>query len=177
MFESLGHITNDGGYVVVRRGTLLRRWLSAQEALRQTQIPARALYGRKRFLAELAKPAAAGEIAVAVGGFHACAARELLHVVEPGPIELHVGVHAMGLLHEQWQRCSMQDADVVLLPSATFAESMFRPRRLGFESLTHEGLPVVDVVQAALDVWTKPMGGREQSRFIIDDVLKWSDDD
>lgn len=174
-FSDLGFVVNDGGYVVVRKEELFRRWFAAQDAMRDARIPARSLTGVKKLLADLAAPVESGTASAAVGGYAACDARGMLHVLRPGPIEVHVDGRAMGALSHRFRRCERHEADVILLPSAWCAASVFRAAAL--ETLRVEGLPVVDAIQAALDVWTIPLGGQEQARFVVDTVFGGHDGD
>jgi hypothetical protein len=175
-FTDLGHLVRGtDGFDVVRRDELMRLWFSSMELTRDWRIPVRSLYGPQRFLDALAARVARSEVSAALGGFAACAARQMLHVVEPGPVEVHVDGRAMALVWDHAVRVERRDADVFIVPSAAYAASIFRPLR--WESAV-DGLQPVDPIQCALDVWSLPgPGGREQARFIVEHVLRWSDGD
>ena len=175
-FGELGHVVkSDDGYVVARKSELMRRWLASVEMTRDWRMPVRARYGRTRLLSALAAHVAADRGYAALGGFAACETRRMLHVVEPGPMEIHIDGRSMNVINDNTERCERRDADALIVPSAAFAASIFRPLR--WEKPARTGLVAVDPIQAALDVWTQPLGGKEQARFIIDEGLKWRDGD
>lgn len=177
-FTTLGHLVRGAdGFEVVRRAELLRLWLSSMDLVRDWRIPARTFFGTKRLLADLAKGVAAAKIEAALGGFAACDARGILHVVDPGAVEIHVDENASVIVWEQAERCDERDADVHLIPSSVFAASVFRPLRWE-KKQRRDVLPIVDAIQMALDVWpVAARGGQEQARFIIANVLGWLDGD
>jgi hypothetical protein len=73
---------------------------------------------------------------------------------------------------EAWELadCDSRDAHLVLV-RPRFPESVFRG------TVQRKDLPVVDVLQAALDVRSQKPRGGEQADFIIDHVLKWRDEE
>lgn len=180
-FRELGHLVDDDGYQIVRRGKLMRRWLASSEAWRELRIPMRAHFGVPQLLATLARrnrqcvtERASKSGCAALGGFSACEARGVLHVLTPGPMVLHLDGEGLAEGMQLAERCARSDADVLFVPSAAIAATVFRP--LAWEDVREDVLPAVDMLQAALDVWTEPVGGEEQARYIIDEVLRFTDD-
>ena len=177
-FTELGHLVRAAdGFEVARKDDLMRLWLTSMELTRDWRIPVRGHYGGVRLLEALSKKVAKSEASAALGGFAACEAHRVLHVVEGGPIEVHADGRAMAIVWEHAERVERRDAQLFIVPSAAYAASIFRPLRWQ-PHIAGAYLPPVDVIQAALDVWSLPAhGGREQARFIVDNVLKWSDGD
>lgn len=178
-FAELGHVVRGSrGFEVVRRDELMRLWFASMELTRDWRIPVRSRYGAARLLEALAVKVSRGEASAALGGFAACDARGMLHVVESGPVEVHADRRAMAIVWDHAERVERRDADALIVPSAAYAASIFRPLRWDPEMRGPGTLHPVDVVQSALDVWSLPaLGGREQARYIVENVLKWSDGD
>lgn len=179
-FTALGHVVRDvDGFRVVRRDALMRRWFSRMEVVRDARIPVRPFYGAERTIAALARQAVDARAAgarmpvAALAGFGACAARGVLHAQERGVVEVHLGGRALAELTRHGERVAHRDATLIALPSAAASTSIYGP--LTWEPSRAEALPAVDLIQAALDVWTQPLGGKEQARYIVDDVLGWRD--
>jgi hypothetical protein len=175
MFLDLGHlVVDDAGYRVVRRPELIRRWLAWQESWFDARIPVAARDGKQRALAEIAANLHREDVKVAFGGFAACKAHRALHVVTRPADELHMNNAARTKLERLFRRCAAADADFLIDPSGAREAGIFRP--LAHEKRTAREIPVVDLLQAALDVWSQP-SGREQARFVVDDVLGMGDGD
>ena len=180
-FTEIGHLVRDvDGFKVIRRAELMRRWLARMEMMRDARIPIRPHYGIEAFLQTLAGQSfrnvgtsTSKTASAALGGFAACDARHVLHVLERGRPEIHVDGRAMGEIWHHAERCSRKDATLFIIPSAAFSLSIYGP--LTWEKAREGELQPVDLIQAALDVWTHPMGGQEQAHHIIDDVLGYAD--
>lgn len=180
-FTELGHLVRDvDGFRVIRRGGLMRRWLSRMEVTRDWRIPVRAYYGLAELLSVLARQSAvhterseSRTASAALAGLAACEARGVPHAHQRGPLAVHVDGRAMGELWKHAERCDRRDASALAIPSAAFALSIYGP--LTWEPATAEKLQPVDLIQAALDVWTEPVGGKEQAMYIVEDVLGWRD--
>lgn len=104
---------------------------------------------------------------VAVGGFEAASRLGLLHVAGVGVPELHVRGRLEPLLAERGLiQVERRDADYGLIHSP-YSESVFR----GAQVL--DQLPIVDVLQAALDVVGSKARGREQAEYLVERILEW----
>jgi hypothetical protein len=97
-----------------------------------------------------------------LGVLHAPVAQRELYVVgDPGA--------AM----EEWNLEACEDRDAHFrLRHARFPKSILRGRLVNEK----ENLPVVDVLQAALDVCGHAARGAEQAEYIINHVLGWEDE-
>jgi hypothetical protein len=82
--------------------------------------------------------------------------------------EVYVEDTAKALAAWHLEPCDPRDAHLVLLRTP-FAESIFRP------PTTMQGLRVVDILQAALDVSRHAARGFEQAEYIVHEVLGWKD--
>lgn len=104
---------------------------------------------------------------VAVGGFEAASRLGLLHVAGVGIPELHVRGRLDALLAGRGLvEVERRDADYGLIRAA-HPESVFR----GAQVL--DRLPIVDVLQAALDVAGSKVRGSEQAEYLVDRILEW----
>lgn len=104
---------------------------------------------------------------VVVGGFEAASRLGLLHVAGVGVPELHVRAPLESLLAERGLvQVEKRDASFGLVRSP-FPESVFR----GAQVL--DRLPVVDVLQSALDVVASKARGNEQAEFLVERILEW----
>jgi hypothetical protein len=157
--------TSDG-FVVSRRGDLVRAWVEHARRERAPRLPVRWVYGPPPHPTAPFKMN--DRIRCAVGGFEACAALGVQHASFGLP-EVHVEGDLERAL-ETWDlvRCDARDAHVVLR-RAPFPQSVFRA------TSSFDGVPVVDVLQAALDVSRHAARGREQADYIFHDVLGWRD--
>ena len=104
---------------------------------------------------------------VVVGGFEAASRLGLLHVAGAGAPELHVRDPLESLLAERGLvQVERRDASYGLIRSP-FPESVFR----GAQVL--DRLPIVDVLQSALDVVASKGRGHEQAEFLVERILEW----
>ena len=104
---------------------------------------------------------------VVVGGFEAASRLGLLHVAGVGVPELHVRDPLEPLLAERGLvEVERRDASYGLIRSS-FPESVFR----GAQVL--DRLPIVDVLQSALDVVASKARGQEQAEFLVERILEW----
>ncbi|MFT5585783.1 MAG: hypothetical protein ACI9VR_003376 [Cognaticolwellia sp.] len=104
---------------------------------------------------------------VAVGGFEAASRLGLLHVAGVGVPELHVRGPIEPLLAERGLvQVERRDANFGLIHSS-YTESVFR----GAHVL--DRLPIVDVLQSALDVVASKARGHEQAEYLVDRILEW----
>lgn len=102
---------------------------------------------------------------VALGGFDACRAHGVLHTKSIGA-EVHVrGSLQAACAAFDLEPCDDKGAHLTLLPTRR-GESIFRGA-----VMRQSALPVVDILQAALDVAPHPARGFEQAEHIINDVL------
>lgn len=152
------------GLRVVRRSALLELWRADEALTARPAIPVRRLVAGSGTLAELAGLPGFSDLA-AVAGFEACRHLGLLHAIGPRQVEVYVTVPVSEAMRRfGLEKCSPSDADIWLLPTR-------RSRSVRGGRLIVEGIPVVDAFQAALDVLRHPGRGREQSDYIINEVL------
>ena len=151
------------GLRVVRPGVLFEQWLHDERARPPGRIPARGLYGsidRNDLLLMLQ----ASGVRQALGGYTACAELGLLHAMQQ-QLDVHIDTEpAQALLIMELEACEPRDAQVWIVRSR-YRESVFRG------ATETDGWPVVDELQAALDVVQDPGRGNEQARFIMDRML------
>lgn len=154
------------GLRLVRTDVLLAQWLADESVRPKRRLPVRSLFRGEAELTELIAPLEQRRRRYAVGGFAACA---LLGVARTPrrEIDLHVEDRAGWVMEiADLQPCDERDAALYIIPSR-YPESVLRG------VVTRRGLPVVDELQAALDVAADPGRGEEQARFIVDRVLSW----
>ena len=143
---------------------LLADWLHVAQRRADGRIWARSAVGwtvdeTLDIAAQMATP-------VAVGGFEACRRLGVLHASTAAIAELHVADTASALERLTLSRCEARDADVALI-QPQHPQAVFR----GVQRI--DDVPVVDVIQAALDVVCHPARGREQAEFIAAQVKNW----
>ena len=104
---------------------------------------------------------------VALGGLEACRRHGVLHTMSGRPLLLTRETLSTLVAERGLEYCPEHESQVVI-SEPRFKASVFG----GVGPLG--GLPVVDLLQAALDV--APMGGRgtEQAELIVDQILSWS---
>jgi hypothetical protein len=170
--------------VITRPRALLEAWLSQARHRLPRSIPVRPLYG--------AAPTQAGDIldwlagmwqqrqgnrAWAVNGWMACNLQETGFVTDID--QRRVSITCLGdhqALMKAWEliRCDERDAMFVIQPSAS-------PRSISggivhglvdSSAVVAPSLPVVDVIQAALDVAPDPARGFEQAEHICKSVIE-----
>ncbi|HPB49726.1 MAG TPA: hypothetical protein PLY68_00850 [Myxococcota bacterium] len=158
------------GLRLVRRSTLLDLW-RADEALTARQaVPVRRLIAGTGSVPDLVSIPGFADLTV-VAGFEACRHLGLLHTFAPHQTEVYVNIPVSEAMRRfGLEECSPSDADIWLIPTR-------RSRSILGGRLSVEGIPVVDAFQASLDVLRHPGRGREQSDYIIHEVLKLGDDD
>jgi len=168
-FESEGFLREtSSGLTVTRRRALMDAWFSDQRLAVARSAPVRWVLGRPEGLQDVFTPAA-GVPDFAAGGFEACRLMGALHAAARGR-EVHVFAPLKDAL-DAWslEPCDERDAHFVLLqPRAP--QSVLRGR------VRIQGIPVVDVLQAALDVSVHPARGREQADYLLGHVLRWKDE-
>lgn len=148
---------------IVRRDALIARWLDREKLTRPVIWHARWMYG---------KPKSAGEVfgntaksGYAVAGFNACELLGVLHATPPGLLEVHIAMSLNdALLSWRLEQVEPADAHIALRP-ARYRRSILGGR------VQRNGVFVVDVLQAALDVAASPARGTEQAAYIIDNIL------
>lgn len=153
---------------LVRHGALVEAWFAHHQLQPVRTWPVRCLFGGVA-LADLLATDRLPHDAFVVGGFAACQRMGLLHA-QGGRLEVHALVAPDQAL-EAWEveRCELRDADAVLLLSQG-REAI----RRGVHIVG--GAPVVDPLQAALDVVRHEARGREQALFLKDRLLGWQVD-
>ena len=157
-----------GGLNVVRRKTLMQTWFHNERANRVDSVPVRWIFGQPSGLQEiLCRENTSGNFAVC--GFEACRILGVQHgsIVRP---EVYIdGNPETALSAYDLEPCDERDAHL-FLRTPRFPQSVFRAR------LMRDRLPVVDILQAALDVCDQPARGIEQAEYIVESVLGWEDD-
>jgi hypothetical protein len=161
-FEQHGHLRRDRGRLcLVRREELFEAWFEHQRFHPPQRLAVRGLFGPCRDL-----PARLRSEEGVVGGFEACTRMDLLHT-QAGLLELHAVVAPASLLAAyDLEPCPESVADLVLLRSR-HRESV----RRGCHDVA--GVPVVDPLQAALDVAVHDARGREQAGYLRERILSW----
>lgn len=187
-FEERDHLrVTDEGIALVRKPALMDAWLQAVRQATHEAVPVRWLLGEPSSLDEIfggrdegifpkrsfdekvvgaIDGAKAEHSIVALGGFDACRAHGVLHTTSTG-----AEVHVRASLQEVCAAFDLEpgddkDAHFTLLPTRR-GEAIFRG------AVVHplSAIPVVDILQAALDVAPHPARGVEQAEHIIHDVL------
>jgi len=158
------------GLRLVRRSALLELWRADETLTARPAVPVRRLIAGSGSVLDMVGLPGFTDLAV-VAGFEACRHLGLLHTFAPPQAEVYVNVPVSEALRRfGLEKCSPSDADLWLLPTR-------RSRSIQGGRLIVEGVPVVDAFQAALDVLRHPARGREQSDYIINEVLKLGGDD
>ncbi len=158
------------GLRLVRRSALLELWRADQTLTARPAVAVRRLIAGSGSVSDLAGLPGFADLAV-VGGFEACRYLGLLHTFAPRQVEVYVTVPVSEALRRfGLEKCSPADADIWLLPTR-------RSRSVLGGRLIVDGIPVVDAFQAALDVLRHPGRGREQSDYIVNEVLRLGGDD
>lgn len=151
------------GLRIVRADALFEQWLHDERTRAPMRMPARGLYGSVERNDLLVMLEAAGT-RHAIGGYAACAELGLLHATRQ-QLDIHVDTDAaQALLILELEACEPRDATVWIVRSR-YRESVFRG-----VTQTDQG-PVVDELQAALDVIHDPGRGNEQAKFIVSRLL------
>jgi len=155
------------GIRVVRKELLMNAWMTEEIHHQKAEMPARFLFEPTDN--PLERLTRLPDQRFAISGFEACRLHGVLHTVSPG-LTIHVEDDFSAFL-EHWdlEECTHRDANVVLTRQR-YPESVFRG------TVMFQNLPVVDLLQAALDVRPLKSRGLEQAEFIIHHVFKWSDE-
>jgi len=105
----------------------------------------------------------------AVCGFEACRLLDVLHAPVFRSEVYVVGDLPSAMDTLELEPCDGRDAHL-FIRKARFAQSILRGRQV------KDNLPVVDVLQAALDVCDRAARGAEQAEYIVRHVLGWTED-
>jgi hypothetical protein len=103
---------------------------------------------------------------IAVGGFEACRRYGLLHTA-PG-LPLILSEVPFNVLRAAWllEPIGLNEAQL-MIAEPRYRASVFRG------VVDKSGVPIVDLLQAALDVAPMPGRGLEQAEFVIEEILSW----
>lgn len=151
------------GLEIVRRGELIREWRAYAKSTAPERIPVQWMFGHPTAVEDVFSK---GSSSFAVTGFDACR-RMHIAVATFENLDVYVSGHLPAVCKRlALTRSSPEDAHFFLWPAS---QSALRAR--------HEldGVPIVDALQAALDVSLSAARGREQSDYILHDVLGWRD--
>jgi len=170
VFEKMGFVRQTRqGLTVVRRQQLLDRWFHAERSQSVLPIPARWIFGMPSGLQDIfAKPGDSEHLAVC--GFEACRLLDVLHAPVVQREVYLAGDIESALAAWDLEPCEEHEAHI-FLRKARSAQSILRGR------VIRANLPVVDVLQAALDVHDQAARGTEQSQYLTRHVLGWTDDE
>ncbi len=165
VFEELGFLryTRAHGVKIVRPRELLDLWLADERQNPAVYTHARSVFGQFEGLPALKRRSEVGLFAV--GAFEACARHGVLHTAADNTPTIFTDVD-IGLLAWKWdlEFCGRADAQL-LLANTRQRESVFRG------AVQIDGIPVVDILQAALDVASFPNRGLEQAEFVVERIL------
>ena len=152
------------GLKLVRVEALLDAWMAA-ERLNPPKITPASWFIAPESRLEYAFTPTQGT-SVIVGGFEACGRHGLLHT-QPPRLEVHVQGD-WRLEVDDWgiEIDDVDQADLFLLESP-YAHSIVGG------CVSHDDLPTVDILQAALDVIHSRSRGMEQAQLIVDNVLSY----
>jgi hypothetical protein len=167
-FEQIGLIRpTRSGLVVVRKKDLMEMWVHDELSRSARRMPTRWIFGEPPSLEQVfCKQGAPGDFAVC--GFEACRVLGVLHSPVMNREVYFLGDAEAALEAWDLEACDDRDAHFYLR-KARSAQSVLRGR------VVKENLPVVDVLQAALDVCDQSSRGIEQSQYIINHILGWRD--
>lgn len=163
-----GHLASPRTLRLREVDRLLHDGLADTAARMPERQPAKSIFGEGGPWDASFKGALPGR--AALGGFHAAHRLDLSIRPAAGVSEVHVegDVHNwMSAL--DLEPCPESDAQLVLRSSAT-PERVFRGAH---RAASVGGLPVVDVLQVALDVVDRPARGREQADHVVQRVAQW----
>ncbi len=146
----------------------METWFHNERARRTDPVPVRSIFGQPSSLQEVfCRQGMPGDVAIC--GFEACRQLDILHTPVIRSEVYLVGEFESAIDALELEACDERDAHFYL-HKAQFAQSILRGR------VVRENLPVVDVLQAALDVCDQAARGAEQAEYIINHVLGWSED-
>lgn len=168
-FEERGYLRRTGdGLQVTRRGELMDTWFSEATLRRNRTIPVRSVFGPPAKVEHLFSDATR-KPPVAMAGFLACRLLGVLHTPDA-----RRQAHVLGSMAEALNQWDLEPCDE---RDALFVISEPRAKQSILRGLVRvEGIPVVDILQAAVDVAGRPARGREQADYILKGVLGWTDD-
>lgn len=168
-FEDAGHIRRTRTRIeVVHKRTLMDKWFHDEQVRPPIRIPTRWIFGEPSNLDQIFLKQGTSS-AFAVCGFEACSRMQLLHAPIPRR-EIYVSIDpSKALVDWDLEQCPEHSAHVYLR-HMNFPESIMRGRHVT------ANFPVVDVLQAALDVCNDAARGREQAEYLLAHVLKWNRD-
>ena len=162
-FEEAGFVRQTRrGLQVVDREVLLERWLGDERVRPTPHVAMKSVF-------EPLSPKEIGEQlsgrGYALGGYYASAALSMLHS-RRSALYLHGRGSLVALRNElDLIECDWQEAQLVLVGPRN-AESVTRA------AAPHDGVIVVDEIQAALDVVNDPARGHEQASFVVERLLR-----
>lgn len=175
-FEQQGFLRQGkGGVQLVRRSVLWDMWRSDEILEARRPVPVRDIFGfEEAGEAILSRnPVARAGLKnppFVVAGFEACRLLGLLHTAVPVKPEIHIFRPVDEILQLLLvEKCDARDADLLLIPPRNLRASSTRSIVDG--AVIIDGRPVVDALQAALDVLRHPARGAEQSDYIVRNVL------
>lgn len=152
------------GIHLVRKDALLEMLI--REAAKSSPVRAYAcsIFGEPDVRKAILSPLQAKHV---VGGFSACRVHGMLHTNAPAVWDIHID-DTISTYEKAWnfQVCGEQDAQVAFIESPGNG-SVFRCAG------EIDSLPVVDLLQAALDVAALPGRGLEQAESIVESILSW----
>lgn len=153
-----------GDLRIVRTREMFEAWLAEERRASPVWTHARSIDGGPFDLERALASRPQGMIAL--GGFEACRRHGLLHTT-PGVSQV-LSAEPLPTVVAAWDLgfCGQQEAQVMITEPRHRA-SVFRAVGL------IDGLPVVDILQAALDVAPMPGRGLEQAEFVIEEILSW----
>jgi hypothetical protein len=169
-FEQIGMIRQSRhGLSVVRKKALIDMWFHDERSRCSRRMPVRWIFGEPKSLEQVfSKKDAPSDFAIC--GFEACRYLGVLHAPVANREVYFFGDPEVGLAAWDLEACDDRDAHFYFL-KARSTQSILRGR------LVKSNLPVVDVLQAALDVCDQAARGMEQAQYIINHILGWRDDE
>lgn len=166
-FENMNFVrsTKNKGIHLVRLSALLEMWFQDAALHSPVRTHACSIFGELNDWKELTEKA--GDLRFALGGFGACRIHDVLHTNAKPVWDVHVEGN-IPEFEKNWnlQPCGEQKAQISFIESSAKG-SVFRG------VVRKESLPVVDVIQSALDVSSMPGRGLEQAEHIASMVNQW----
>ncbi len=151
------------GLKLIRKRELIDLWFSEEKIRQARRIHVRNILGSKPDIHALAS-FSSGDAIGALGGFSACKALDVLHA-SVGSIEVHIAIPVDEYLDRfNLEACDQGSAQLNLIVSKN-GKSIFRG------AVERDGMRVVDIFQAALDVINHPARGLEQAEHIVELIL------
>jgi hypothetical protein len=146
----------------------METWFHNERARRTEPLPVRSIFGRPTNLQDVfCRPGMPSDFAIC--GLEACRLLGVMHA----PIN-RLEVYLEGDILTAMETLEIEPSDErdahFYIRKAQFPQSVLRGRQV------RDNLPVVDVLQAALDVCDQAARGAEQSEYIVSHVLGWIED-